>query len=140
MGKKFLWTEQYSVHVAKIDEQHKQFIEICNGLLELADSESYTEEEALKRVMQLGDYAFYHFGTEEELFTKTKYPDAGPHVAVHNLFRRKAEEFIGQVRNTNMDTRKVIKEIVGFTTNWLFDHILVMDQKYSKYFNDHGIK
>ena len=47
MSNKFVWTEKYSVNVAEIDEQHKEFINICNDLLTLAESETFTKEEAL---------------------------------------------------------------------------------------------
>ena len=70
MSKKFVWTKKYSVNVKEIDEQHKEFIKICNSLADLASSKSFTDEEALIKVMQLGDYIAYHFGTEEEYFIK----------------------------------------------------------------------
>ncbi|MFH2018876.1 MAG: bacteriohemerythrin [bacterium] len=139
MSKKFVWTKKYSVNVAEIDEQHKEFIRICNGLINLADSASFTEEKALIKVLRLGDYASYHLGTEEELFIKTKYPDASPHVKVHNQFRKTIKDFINQVRDKSIDTKQTIKEAADFSGNWLLNHILIIDKKYSKWFNDHGI-
>jgi hemerythrin len=140
MSKKIVWTEKYSVNVVEIDEQHKQFIEICNELLNLAEDVTFTEEEALMKVMKLGNYALYHLGTEEELFIKTKYPDASAHVAVHNEFRKKAQDYIEQVRNKKVDTKQIIKEVADFSGEWLLDHILIVDKKYSEWFNSHGIK
>ena len=70
MKEKIIWTQEYSVNVAEFDEQHKEFINICNGLIELTEKEEFTKEEALSGVMKLGDYASYHLGSEEALFTK----------------------------------------------------------------------
>ena len=50
MSNKFVWTDEYSVGVVEIDEQHKKFLDICNSLLELEEGESFTSEEALEKV------------------------------------------------------------------------------------------
>lgn len=139
MSKAFIWTQEYSVNVAKIDEQHKEFLEICNNLLDLLDSEAFTNEGALTSIGRLGDYASYHLGTEEEFFIETKYPDASPHIEAHNQFRAKTKYFTKQVRDKNIDPREIVKEVANFAGDWLLDHILNMDKKYSKWFNDHGI-
>jgi hemerythrin-like metal-binding protein len=140
MDKKILWSQEYSVNVADLDAQHKEWINICNNLIDLAGSDSFTKEEALMRVARLGDYAHYHFSTEEKLFDETKYPDAVAHVEAHNQFRKKAESFIDQIRDENIDAKETIKEIAEFTIDWLLKHILVVDKKYSEFFNQHGVK
>lgn len=137
---RFVWTNEYSVNVAEIDEQHKEFIKIINDLFDLRDSTSFTEEEALMKVGQLGDYASYHLSTEEELFLTTNYEDAQEHTNVHNKFREKAKDFISQIRDINKDKKMVLEEIADFAGNWLMHHILIMDKKYSKFFNKKGIK
>lgn len=140
MEKKFIWTSEYSVHVAELDEQHQEFINICNGLLELTENGSFTNEEALIKVMKLGDYASYHLATEEEFFIKTNYPDSASHIVAHDLFREKAKEFINEIRDKNYDIKISIKNMAEFTANWLLEHIKHVDQKYSNYFNQHEIK
>ena len=127
------------MNVAEIDEQHKEFLKICNELLDFVGNESFTDEAALILVSRLGDYASYHLGTEEELFIETKYPDATPHIEIHKQFREKTKDFINQARDKNIDTKKTVKEVANFASSWLLDHILIMDKKYSKWFNDHGI-
>jgi hemerythrin len=140
MNKRFVWTQEYSVNVAEIDEQHKEFIRICNSLLDLVESDSFTEEEALVRVGELGSYAFYHLSAEEEDFLITKYPDAQEHIIIHNIFREKAKDFDNQIRDKNKDKKIVLKEIAEFTGEWLMKHILIMDKKYTKCFNEYGLK
>lgn len=139
MEKIFVWTEEYSVHVAEIDEQHRHFISICNDLVELAGRQSFTNEEALRSVSRLGDYAFYHLAFEEELFVKTNYPEGPAHTVSHDTFRVKARQVINEARKETID-RQVLKDIADFAVNWLLGHILHTDKKYSDYFNQHGIK
>lgn len=140
MDKKFVWTEKYSVNVKSIDEQHQHFIDIINDLNDLKNKKDLTKEDALIKVIQLGDYAFYHLDTEEELFKKTGYKDAPLHIEAHNQFRAKSKELILQVRESNEDIKKIIENCALFAGNWLLDHILVMDKEYSNWFNEHGIK
>ncbi len=139
MEKTFIWTNEYSVHVAEIDEQHKEFLNICNGLVELSKDPSFTQEEALKRVAKLGDYAFYHLAFEEELFVKTGYPDGPLHTEVHDKFREKAKSVIDLARQGGIETKE-LTDIADFAVSWILGHILHMDKKYSDYFNAHGIK
>jgi hemerythrin-like metal-binding protein len=140
MAKKFIWTEEYSVSVKEMDEQHKQFIQICNDLLDLTEKDSLDQNEALSKIMKLGDYASYHLGAEEDLFTKTDYPDAEMHIKIHEEFRNKTKDFINMVREENSDTKKIIEEIAQFTGEWLINHIKGIDKKYSEYLNKAGIR
>ncbi len=140
MSKRFTWTQEYSVGVEEFDNQHKEWVKICNELLDLSEKEAFTNEEALIQISRLGNYAHYHLGTEEELFIEIKYPDAPAHVAAHNHFRDKVQEFINQIRDPKVDSRKVLNEMATFTVEWLFDHILVVDKEYTKFFNEHGVK
>lgn len=139
MSKKFVWTKEYSVNVTEIDEQHKEFINIINDLFDLGDKESFTDEEALLKVSKLGDYAFYHLATEEDLFITTGYKDASGHIVAHNKFREKAKDFVNQIRDKNKDKKEVLEEIAKFTGDWLMSHILIVDKKYSEFFNEKGI-
>ncbi|MFH0890899.1 MAG: bacteriohemerythrin [Candidatus Liptonbacteria bacterium] len=140
MKKTFVWTEEYSVHVAELDEQHREFINICNGLIDLAESALFAKDEALTEVMKLGDYAVYHLSTEEELFAKISYPDAVPHTESHNQFREKAKIFIDKTRAENADIKRIAEAVAEFAAEWLLNHILHVDKKYSEFFNQHGIK
>jgi len=137
---RFVWTTKYSVNVAEIDEQHKEFIKIVNSLLDLGESEFFTDEEALVKVGQLGSYALYHLSTEEDLFIKTKYKDAIPHIEAHNKFREQAMNFENQIREEDKDKKTVLKDAAHFAGSWLLNHILVVDKKYSEFFNENGIK
>ena len=140
MNQKFIWTDKYSVDVTEIDEQHKEFISIINSLFDLMESTSFTDEEALIKVGQLGSYANYHLSTEEEFFITTGYKDAPVHIKVHDKFREKAKDLINQIRDKNIDKKVVLKEVAEFAGNWLMQHILIMDKKYSSFFNEKGIK
>jgi len=127
------WTDEYSVKNAEIDEQHKEFIRICNEILSLKDKESFPKEEGIKKVLQLGDYAFYHLDAEEKLFNESEYPKKEVHIKAHNQFREKTKSLIEQVRSENSDIQNVILDAAQFAGTWLLDHIGSMDKQYVKY-------
>jgi hemerythrin len=140
MYRQFIWTEEHSVGVAEFDEQHKHFFDICNDLFDLAIGATFSKEAMLVKVAQLGSYANYHLFTEEELFEKIKYPGSAEHTKEHDMFRAKVRDFIDRSRDDTTDLQKLSREVAEFAAGWLFDHILFMDKKYTKFFNEHGIK
>jgi hemerythrin len=140
MDDKLTWTNDYSVNVVEIDEQHKEFLNIIKSLLDLESQESFTDEEAIEKVAQLCDYASYHLSTEEELFIKTGYDDGGNHLHAHNMFRAKAKDFLRLIRDNNENKKEALKEVSDFAGNWMIHHILNMDKEYSEFFNKKGIK
>ena len=138
--KKFCWTEEYSVNVKEIDEQHQEFVRIANSLIDLADDEIFNKEEALEKAGQLGSYAFYHLSTEEEIFERIGYPDRESHIKSHNMFREKVNEFMNQIRDDKSDKKILSKEMAVFAGSWLLNHIMGMDKNYTKFFNEHGLE
>ncbi len=133
MEGKFTWLDEYSVGDETIDKQHQQFFNIANSLIELTEGNSFTEEEALVKVGQLGSYAFYHLETEEKLFKNTSYSEIDEHIEIHNKFREDASGFIGRAEEETGDKKKVVREIAQFAGEWLKVHILEVDKGFAKF-------
>jgi len=65
------WKESYSVHIRKIDAQHKKIVEIINRLFPLSPDKA--EEKQLEGIFDdLRKYIQEHFRDEEELMLKQK--------------------------------------------------------------------
>lgn len=140
MHNKFIWTDEYGVGIQLIDEQHKHFFEIVNKIFGLADNESSAKEELSALLDELGNYALYHLGTEEEYFSSYKYPDAVLHIDSHNKYRDVIKEYQDRVRSGKEDVKKIVEEVASYSGDWLSHHILEVDKKYTKFFNEHGLK
>lgn len=136
---KFIWKEENSVGVKEIDEQHKHFFEITNGIIGLTTKENLTKEEVIKSLQELGDYAFYHLSTEESYFDKFKYQDAPLHINAHNEYREAVNEYFVKMNSQNVDIKKLAEEMSAYSGNWLLAHITVVDKQYTKFFNEHGL-
>jgi len=129
------WSDNLSVSVAEIDEQHKIFIKLLNDIYKMTFTGS-NQDEAAGLLKQLESYAAFHFATEEKYFDKFKYDRADEHKAEHRSLSNKIIQF--KTRFVS-EGAAVLPEIVDFMEDWLADHLEVQDKKYSKFFNDNGL-
>lgn len=134
MGK-LEWKNEYSVGVEMIDEQHKVFVSIMNEL--------YTAiiEKKEKRVLddvfkQLTAYTQFHFQTEERYFDEFNYEGSAEHKVAHQKLREQIAEL--EMRKDGIMENPF--ELMDFLEDWLVDHIMGMDKKYSTCFKEHGLK
>lgn len=116
------WNKKLSVGVEYIDNQHKKFFDLVNRL------ENYLilpKDVYLSTLKELRDYAFYHFKDEEKLMAVTDYPGLEGHKKIHREFTEKIEELI---EKQDIDDSF---DLFDFAAEWLIEHILKTDQKYS---------
>jgi hemerythrin len=139
MEVRFVWSDEYSVGVAIVDEQHKHFFDIANLLYDSAASGKTSPENALALAIEMSDYALYHLNTEEGYFKKFSYADAAIHTSAHGAFRAKMVDYLARVRGGEEDLNVLVREIADYSGNWLKSHILVMDKRFGGYFRDHGL-
>lgn len=130
------WNDSFSVKIDSIDEQHKKLVDLLNSLNE--EMVQGTGQNALKKI--LGDvvaYTQYHFKYEEDLMEETEYPDFEVHCCEHIELINRTLTLYSKLGNG--DYRLTI-ETMQFLRDWLNNHIMVMDMKYSQLMIDKGIK
>ena len=115
-----------------IDTQHRHLIDIFNRI-KLNDS--YDNHDIGIILVELIDYAEYHFKTEEELFEKYDYPDKEQHIIEHKEYVNKIKEFTKDYINNHIK----IEDIDNFLIEWIIFHIKNSDQAYAKYFKENKI-
>lgn len=130
------WSDTLSVNVGEIDTQHKKLVVMINELYE-AMKVGKGKEVTGKILVGLVSYTATHFNQEEKYFTKFGYPDADNHKKEHAAFVKKVTDF-----KNEFETGKVTLtiEVMNFLSDWLFKHIKITDKKYSKFFNEKGLK
>ena len=131
----FEWTDQLSVNVQAIDSQHKKLIEMINSLNEAMLAKKGREMQKAT-IDAMVDYAATHFMLEEGYMKKFNNPDYDAHKSEHDEFTRTAQDL-----KERADTKGfgLTLEIMGFLKNWLQNHIMGTDKKYSAFFNAHGL-
>lgn len=136
---KFIWAEERSVGIKEIDDQHKHFFEIANGILDLTGEDGLLKEDIIKALEELGDYAFYHFSTEEKYFDKFNYQDAPLHIVAHNEYRKAVSGYFEEIKKESADFKKIALGMASYSGEWLITHIAVVDKQYTKFFNERGL-
>lgn len=134
--KKLEWTEDLSVHVQLLDNQHKYLIDIINKLIDALGQKQ--SKEVINSVV--GDLVLYkktHFATEEKYFAEFNFSGADQHIAAHKYFNDHIVELQKQYTD---DIVGFGFALVDFLEDWLLDHLMTMDHQYIKCFNEHGLK
>jgi hemerythrin len=131
---KIVWTEQYSIGVKKIDEQHREFFSIVNELIQAEGSTAPSEflQEVLFRV---SGYAAYHFRTEEQIMNEYRYPGYASQVSEHAEFGIKTARFCA---DAIAGKNGLLAEMLEYLTDWLTTHILNSDAKFRDFLVNQG--
>lgn len=125
----FNWEEKYSVGIESIDEQHKELIDMINSLhTAMHEGKANTSIEVI--LDALVDYTKTHFKDEEDLFRKYAYPHLEEHILEHNKFIDTVGTFVQDFKNKKIG---LSVKILDFLSDWLKDHILLSDKKYSSF-------
>ena len=126
MGDLVSWTQDLSVGIEAIDDQHKHIVDYIN---QLHDAGLRKDREAIGSVLaELMEYTVSHFSFEEALMDQARYRYAAPHKKVHELFTRRIAEY----RHRFQLGEDVAVEMQGTLIKWLMNHIKREDMNYGE--------
>ncbi len=131
----FEWSDQLSVKVGKMDEQHKVLMSLINELHE-AMKTGMGKEATGKTLKRLIEYTKTHFATEEALMRQHGYPGLDLQKAEHAKLTQQVLDFD---KDYNAGKITLTMEVMAFLKQWLNDHIGNTDKKYGPYLNSKGI-
>jgi len=125
------WTEDLSVGVDLIDEQHKLWFEKANQLYK-AGQEGRAKEFIIEMFDFLDDYTKQHFKDEEKYMEKIKYPQIDAQRKAHASF---IEDLAKLKKDYNESGGNILLIINAnkMILNWLTQHIRNMDKKIGEY-------
>jgi len=129
------WKAEYSVGINQIDEQHQRLVRLLNELHQ-AMYDGKSREVMTGVLSQLVDYTKGHFATEERLMQGYLYPGYTAHKAEHDQLTKTVLKF-----QQELTTGKAVMsiDVLEFLKNWLRNHILGTDQKYSPFLKSKGV-
>jgi len=129
---KLEWTDDLSVGVVEIDAQHKKEVELVNSLAEnMAD-----RDKAGQILDEMIEHTKLHFATEERYFDEFGYENSEEHKEIHKTFLGQAAQLAEDFKGGKDLEEGQLK----FVADWLVDHITQTDKKYTKCFNEHGLR
>lgn len=130
------WTEDLSVGVDRIDEQHKELFEKINDLV--VAIKSHTCKYKIGDVVKfLEDYVVFHFGQEEKYMLEFGYPGYKHHKAQHEEFMNNIER-LKEVLPALEGGKKPGSYNLSVETNqlvvdWILEHITKVDKSLGKF-------
>lgn len=132
----FVWSDDLSVGIQEIDEQHKVLVGLLNEL-HLAVSDHRGSAVCRGILDQLAEYTRVHFAVEESLMRILGYPDHENHKHEHEMLTGQVVDLQGK-----LDAGKVAIsfELLHFLKVWLTKHINESDKRYGGYFLSRGIE
>ena len=137
MAKKYLvWSDEFSVGVKILDDQHKKFIAAISELINIVGTKP-TKEKLDKIIAEILEYKKTHFATEENFFEDCNYDGAEEHIAEHRRFGEKLAVLQDRYKNAPVDFSFALAD---FLEDWLVDHLWNVDRKYIDCFKKCGLK
>lgn len=136
-----MWTENLSVGVKELDDDHKQLIAMINDLhlaIEAVGATGKLNKNKIESALRkLHAYTKGHCEREELYFFQTGYPCQESHRQEHG----KLIEMIADmtVRFHDSTNPKDAAEIMQSIYDWVTGHIYVTDKQYSSHFHAHQI-
>lgn len=132
----FKWSDDFSVQVTEMDEQHKVLFDLINQLHQAMMSGKGND--TLATVLHgLKEYSLSHFTAEEKYMDKVRFSGLMDQKREHQGFILKVEEYERQLTEKKLG---LSIDVLTFLRDWLIQHIKVSDRKYSEAFHHHGIR
>ncbi|EDO8400917.1 bacteriohemerythrin [Campylobacter jejuni] len=122
------WDKTFSVHNAKIDEQHKKLFELAGKVEYLIDKPVY-KDDVKALLAEFFNYMKDHFNDEEKYMKLIGYPDLEEHKRIHKEIIQSMIELIKNIKSTNDLKEKLYLAV----KKWLLEHILYEDMKVEQY-------
>ncbi|MCS7238262.1 MAG: bacteriohemerythrin [Thermoguttaceae bacterium] len=130
------WTAQYSVNVARLDDQHKKLFEILGSLQQAMMARKGTDVIS-SIVSELANYTKTHFACEEGYLRMYGYPELEAHKKEHEIFVEKIRQFQNDLAKGQVT---LSLNVFRFLVDWLKNHILGTDKKYVPFLQAKGVR
>lgn len=131
------WSDELSVGIDSIDEQHKKLVNMINALNDAMLTGS--SNELLGKIFTgLAAYTQKHFTYEENMFAEYGYSNSEEH-------KRQHKELIAQVvelkeRFMENPQGTISADLMLFLKRWLTNHIMRTDKEYTEFLLSKGVK
>ena len=122
------WGAEYETGHPVIDRDHRGIITIINRLEPLIDSEHPAEIDRI--LCDLTDYVLVHFGHEETLMLRIRYPRYDEHMLSHCRFFASLTQFIYGYETGQAGLSREIQE---YLASWLVEHETSEDRVFVDY-------
>jgi len=129
------WSENLSLKIKLIDEQHKKLIDLINDFYD-GINKSSSKEKIFEMINAMKNYAGFHFSTEENLLQRYNFPDYQNHRNTHDKFIVSVNNFEERFKSGKL---LLSLEITNFIKEWITNHIMKTDKQYADFLIKNGV-
>ena len=126
---KLEWTKTFETGLEEIDAQHKQLINLANGLIQ-AMSMGMGRDILEEIFHELRDYTCRHFVDEEVFMERIGYPGLAEQKASHEQLAREVDDFWKRFAEPSGVSPT---EVNAFIQRWILKHIAEKDSDMAEY-------
>lgn len=120
------WSEDLSVGVKEIDNQHKELFNRINDL-HAAMNQGRGREVITELIKFLEEYVVIHFGTEEKYMTRYAYPEYPSHKKQHEWFTKELSDTKNKLKEKGPAVHIVVHSNY-LLYDWWVNHIKKIDK------------
>ena len=131
------WTDDLSVGIEEIDEQHKILVNLINRLFDETVLHQATTGVIEEILHELVEYTVIHFAVEESLFRIFHYPGTESHTRHHDELKAQVLDIQKKIQRGEAT---VNNELLMFLKKWLENHIISEDKLYGPFLLKQGVK
>jgi hemerythrin len=132
----FTWSNDYKVHIAQIDSQHRHLVALV-GRLMMAMKEGKGNDILGRILAEVISYTQTHFDTEEKLLWANAYPGYAAHQQEHATLTKQVRALHERFQKKEV---ALTIEVAQFLKDWLIKHILGTDKNYSQFLLSKGVR
>lgn len=129
------WNEKLSVGIYAIDDQHKRIIDMINSFYNGINQNS-PKDKMLDLLNGMKEYTKTHFLTEERLMKQHNYPEYEQHKTEHTKFIEAVNSFEERYKSGKL---LLTLHVTNFLKEWISNHIMGTDKRYTSFFADRGV-
>jgi hemerythrin-like metal-binding protein len=122
--KELIWDEKYAIGIEEIDRQHMEFMRLLRRF-NLGIQKAAPVSVQLRILEELAKYAEYHFCSEENIMTFTKYPEVSAQQAEHARLRNRLDAKASAYKRSP----ETGTQLSDFLYDWFVHHTQVEDRK-----------
>ncbi|MCK5862765.1 MAG: hemerythrin family protein [Candidatus Hydrogenedentes bacterium] len=131
------WTNDLSVQVDVIDEQHKMLIKHL-GDFATAVASHQGPGAIISTLDFLIEYTNFHFEEEEKHMKRSSYSGLEQQISQHEAFKKTLADMESDFKEDGA-THELAGDIHTLLVNWLVTHIKTVDVEFGKFLAENGI-
>ncbi len=129
------FTTDFDVRVERMNDDHRRIFDYINGL-HLRIKEKADPRSLVPTFRDFAEFTRAHFAREEDAMARAGYTDLPAQQRAHTKLLAQVADII-KAMEANADVDFI--EVLGVFRDWLINHIMGMDKKYSAVMNAAGI-